>query len=84
MLLKYLKDRVIDLESMSSSCSSRSEEDFSKTIDFTLRKKEKISREVEQAIGYSIIKSLSIKGDQRKNMLDQYLQNLEARFDQKF
>ena len=73
MLLKYTKDRVIDLDSLSSSCSSSSEEDLSKTVDYnTPRKKEKISREVEQAIGYSIIKSLSIRGDQRKNMLDQY------------
>lgn len=34
-LLRYTKDRVIDLESHSSSCSSSSEGDFSKTLDMT-------------------------------------------------
>ena len=43
MLLKYTKDRVIDLDSASSSCSSSSEEDFSKSP----KKREKISQEVE-------------------------------------
>jgi hypothetical protein len=64
-LLKYTKDRVIDLEEKSSSedwtDSTSEEEDGLRNI-----KKDKYSQEIDHAIGYSIIKSIGLETTVKK------------------
>ena len=80
-MVKYTKDRVINLEESSSSedwtdSTSEEEEDFSKNEDGSTKvvrtKKTRYAAEIEHAIGYSIIKRIGLKPEVKKKMLRKY------------
>jgi hypothetical protein len=73
-LLKYTKDRIIDLEEKSSSedwTDSTSEEEINDG-DLTKVKKDKYCQKIDHAIGYSIIKSIGLEASVKKDLLKRY------------
>jgi hypothetical protein len=78
-MVKYTKDRVINLEESSSSddwtdSTSEEEEDFSKQNqgEVVRTKKTRYAAEIEHAIGYSIIKRIGLAPEVKKKMLKKY------------
>lgn len=79
-LLKYSRDRYVNVQDLSSSSdffssSSQStpDEDFGdKEFEKLQKKGDKFSKDIDHAIGYSIIKNMSLDYTQKKAILDQY------------
>ena len=80
-LLKYSRDRYVNIQSCSSSSdffsdssqSSPEEENFGDEEFEQLQKKgDKFSKDIDHAFGYSIIKNMSLDFTQKKVLLDQY------------
>lgn len=73
-MLKYTKDRVIDIDEPSSEedwTDSTSEEE-EEQLDGPKDKNPRYSEEIQHAVGYSIIKRMGIKTEVKKEILKKY------------
>ena len=86
-LLKYSRDRYVNVQSASSSSdffsdssksSSENESFGDEEFEKHQKKGDKFSKEIDHAFGYSIIKNMSLDYTQKKMLLDQYQEAKKA------